>query len=201
MPHVQYPLDTTWTTRGRNVLFEAAMNRNQTYLYYVFMDDDFALGDPRQLIMGPWRRVESSLRSYRPAIAAIDNGWVPRIHFHAERQCSSEAAEFIGTVWFDAICNAFHYKAIRHILPYSRRGGPVKCQSSFEAKKYQTSTISKRLQLHSRYATPFDKGPRHTRPYFPCQVRQCHYTAMEDDGSNGTRLQLAYFMFTVCSIP
>ena len=120
MPHVQYLLDnsTTWTT-GRNVLFEAAMNRNQTYLYYVFMDDDFALGDPRQLIMGPWRRFESSLRSYEPAIAAIDNGWVPRIRdFHAERQCSGEAAEFIGTVWFDAICNAFHYKAIRHILPY-----------------------------------------------------------------------------------
>ena len=69
--------------------------------------------------MGPWRRFESSLRSYEPAIAAIDNGWVPRIRdFHAERQCSGEAAEFIGTVWFDAICNAFHYKAIRHILPY-----------------------------------------------------------------------------------
>ena len=120
MPHVQYLLDnrTTWTT-GRNVLFEAAMNRNQKYLYYVFMDDDFALGDPRHQLMGPWRRFESSLRSYEPAIAAIDHGWVPRIRdFHAERQCSGEAAEFIGTVWFDAICNAFHYKAIRHILPY-----------------------------------------------------------------------------------
>ena len=64
------------------------------YLYYVFMDDDFALGDPRQQLMGPWRRSESSLRSYEPAIAAIDNGWAPRIHnFHAERQCSGEAAD------------------------------------------------------------------------------------------------------------
>ena len=65
MPHVQYLLDnrTTWTT-GRNVLFEAAMNRSQTYLYYVFMDDDFALWDHKKQLMGPWRRFESS--SYDP---------------------------------------------------------------------------------------------------------------------------------------
>ena len=55
MPHVQYLLDnrTTWTT-GRNVLFEAAMNRNQTYLYYVFMDDDLIRsGRPQTSAHGP----------------------------------------------------------------------------------------------------------------------------------------------------
>ena len=119
-PHLQYLVNTssTWTT-GRNLLFEAAMQRKKTYLYYVFMDDDFAMGDPRQFPVGPWRRFEDSLRSLEPAVAAIDIGWLNTIRdFHVSRRCSGETAEFIGTVWFDAICNAFHYKAVRHILPY-----------------------------------------------------------------------------------
>ena len=118
--HLHYILNnnTTWTT-GRNLLFETAMERNKTYLYYVFMDDDITLEDPRRLPIGPWRRFENSLRSYEPAIAAIDPYLVPFIrNFHVDNQCSGETAEFIGTVWFDAILNAFHYKSIRHILPY-----------------------------------------------------------------------------------
>ena len=39
-------------------------------------------------------------------------------NFHVDSQCSGETAEFIGTVWFDAMFNAFHYKSIRHVLPY-----------------------------------------------------------------------------------
>ena len=115
--HLHYILNTstTWTT-GRNLLFETAMKRNKTYLYYVFMDDDIELGDPRRLPIGPWRRFENSLRSYEPAIAAVDPEMVKLIrNFHVDKQW---AAEFIGTVWFDAILNAFHYKSIRHILPY-----------------------------------------------------------------------------------
>ena len=164
MPHVQYLLDnrTTWTT-GRNALLEAAMNRNQTYLYYVFMDDDFTLGDPRQQPAGPWRRFENALRSYEPAVAAIDIGWVPKLRdFHVEKQCSGNAAEFIGTVWFDAICNAFHYKAIRHILPYD----PTFDQQTWWASQMSVIIRSEvlfrgQVVLHLEL---FGDNPKH-RPY------------------------------------
>ena len=172
MPHVQYLLDnsTTWTT-GRNVLFEAAMSRNQTYLYYVFMDDDFALGDPRQLPIGPWRRFENSLRSYEPAIAAIDNTLISPIrNFHVERQCSGEAAEFIGTVWFDAICNAFHYKAIRHILPYdptfdqqtwwaSQMSVIIRSEVLFRGQVVIHSELFGRNEQHRPYPRDFNFSP------------------------------------------
>ena len=60
----------------------------------------------------------------------------------------------------------------------SRRGGPVKCQSSFEARScledkwyYTWNCLAiianidhiQETQLHSSYATPYDKGLRHTR--------------------------------------
>eukprot|EP00731_Ephydatia_muelleri_P022279 Em0014g870a len=118
LPHVQYLLDksTTWTT-GRNVLFEAAINRNKTYLYYVFMDDDITLGDTSHA--NPWRKYESFLRTVQPAISCVDPEMVKMIRrFHVDHHCSGEGNGSVGTVWFDAIFNAFHYKAIRHILPY-----------------------------------------------------------------------------------
>lgn len=135
LPHVEYLWDpfTSWTT-GRNVLLEAAMKRNKTYLYYVFMDDDFSMYSRTNLPGGPWRRFESSLRAYEPAIAAVDEGWIPHIRkYHVNKQCSGETAEFIGTVWFDAICNAFHYKAIEYILPYD---------STFDQRTWWASQMS-----------------------------------------------------------
>eukprot|EP00731_Ephydatia_muelleri_P022283 Em0014g874a len=118
MPHVQYLLDksTTWTT-GRNLLFEAAMNRSKTYLYYVFMDDDIYLEDTNHA--NPWRKYESFLRTFQPAISCVDPEMAQKVRsFHVDHHCSGEGNSSIGTVWFDAIFDAFHYKAIRHILPY-----------------------------------------------------------------------------------
>ena len=44
LPHVEYIFNssTTWTT-GRNLLLEVAMLRRETYLYYIFLDDDIVL--------------------------------------------------------------------------------------------------------------------------------------------------------------
>ena len=120
--HVQYFLnsDTTWTT-GRNLLFEAAMNRNKNYLYYIFMDDDIVLIDFKN--SNPWRKFEAFLRSVEPAIAAVDlvqdNNFLKMVRdVHRDRQCSREEEDYISCVWFDAIFNAFHYSAVHRILPY-----------------------------------------------------------------------------------
>ncbi|KAL5484047.1 hypothetical protein EMCRGX_G020478 [Ephydatia muelleri] len=119
--HIQYFLNstTTWTT-GRNFLFEAAMNRNKIYLYYIFMDDDVVLIDLKN--SNPWRKFEAFLRSVEPAIAAVDlindNNFLQMVrNVHRDRQCSREE-DYIACVWFDAIFNAFHYNAVHRILPY-----------------------------------------------------------------------------------
>ena len=121
------------------------------------------------------------------------------------------------------VCNAFHYKAIRHILPYD----PMFDRQTWWASQMSVIIRSEvlfrgQVVLHTEL---FGDNPKH-RPYprdfnftpdmlhhmtkdldtlvptFRARcANACHYTAMEDDGSNGTRLQLAYFMFTVCSIP
>ena len=128
LPHVQYLLNTTttWTT-GRNVLFESAMNRNRTYLYYIFLDDDVILLNAARgtTLVNPWRRFERFLRSVEPAIAAVDllttQHTVEKIlKSRHEKGCALIASEveYIACLWYDAIFNAFHYKAVGHILPY-----------------------------------------------------------------------------------
>ena len=118
--HIQYILNsaTTWST-GRNFLFESAMHRKKTYLYYIFMDDDIVLSDIKQA--NPWRKFEAFLRSVEPAIAAIDltqdNNLQMIRNIHRDRQCSREDV-YMSSVWFDAIFNAFHYNAVHRILPY-----------------------------------------------------------------------------------
>ena len=72
--------------------------------------------------------------------------------------CSVNAAEFNGTVWFDAICNAFHYKAIRHILPYD----PTFDQQTWWAS--QMSVIIRSEVLFRGHMELFGDNPKH-RPY------------------------------------
>ena len=95
------------------------MNKTKIYLYYIFMDDDIVLSDLKQA--NPWRKFEAFLRSVEPAIAAIDltqdNNLQKIRNVHRDRQCSREE-DYIACVWFDAIFNAFHYNAVRHVLPY-----------------------------------------------------------------------------------
>ncbi|KAL5474614.1 hypothetical protein EMCRGX_G026586 [Ephydatia muelleri] len=138
MPHVQYLLNTStiWST-GRNVLFEAAMNRNKTYLYYLFMDDDIYLGDINQT--NPWRKFENFLRSVEPAIGCVDQGWVARMRiFHADNKCSGDGKGYIGGMWIDANFNAFHYKAVQHILPY---------ESKFDRQTWWASHLSAMIRM------------------------------------------------------
>ena len=123
LPHVEYILDTstTWTT-GRNLLFETAMKRNTTYLYYIFMDDDVMVVDNNNA--EAWRRFEGFLQSVEPAVVGLDlpgQNFAERIHqIHKDRSCFREDLEYVymAGLWYDAMVNAFHHKAVKYLLPY-----------------------------------------------------------------------------------
>eukprot|EP00731_Ephydatia_muelleri_P022058 Em0014g649a len=122
LSHVEYVFDasTTWTT-GRNLLFTLAMKRNITYLYYIFMDDDATAKDIRTNALA-WRAFEGFLLSMEPAVMALD---LPGqdysenvLQIHKNRGCFITELEYVTGLWYDAMVNAFHYKAIKYLLPY-----------------------------------------------------------------------------------
>ena len=167
MPHMQYLLDTStiWST-GRNVLFEAAMKGNKTYLYYVFMDDDIYLGDVNKT--NPWRKFENFLRSVEPAMGCVDQGWVAKMRvFHAENKCSGDGNGYIGCMWVDANFNAFHYRAVRYILPYeskfdqqtwwaSHLAAMIRMEVLFRGQLAIHSELYSENRLHRPYAKSFN---------------------------------------------
>jgi hypothetical protein len=124
--HVKYisvNVPTSWSM-GRNLLLEGAMKRSEKYLYYIFMDDDIDLqAKVQDNQTNPWRVFEDFLRRVEPAVGAVDmnqNQWVSHT-FQARRAygCGFDVMpEYMTVVKFDAAFNAFHYKAVEHILPY-----------------------------------------------------------------------------------
>ena len=129
LPHAKYIFNSsaTWTT-GRSLLYTTAISRQEQYLYYVFMDDDVQLFEKDgKSGINPWRWFESLLNRIEPPLAAADNpDWRLIDHVHERRQINCTLVpstdEYFPAVWFDAIFNAMHYKAVRHImgtvLPY-----------------------------------------------------------------------------------
>ena len=123
LSHVEYIFNssTTWTT-GRNILYETAMKRQNAYLYYIFMDDDVSVIDSKEGVLA-WRKFEEFLTSVQPAVAALDlpgQDYAQRaIKIHRSKRCSCEEAHYTGTLWYDAMINAFHFKAVQHLLPYN----------------------------------------------------------------------------------
>ncbi len=125
LPHVEYLFNksTTWTT-GRNLLFHSKIhNRSEGYLYFIMMDDDI---EPRwtKTAKGrntnPWRSFEEFIMRVQPAVAALDlreKFLNAKLELRKLNNCSTEL-EYIPTVGYDAAFNAFHYKAIEHLLPY-----------------------------------------------------------------------------------
>ncbi|XP_078384184.1 uncharacterized protein LOC144666668 [Oculina patagonica] len=127
--HISYLFDpNTLFASGRNVLFFAAMDRRPGYHYYIFLDDDTTLKynnfTPANMTkMSPFRAVEKWLLDYEPAVGVLDYA----IHHGASVMLKNrryfcginETSLVLPTVFFDAIFNAYHHKAIEHILPYT----------------------------------------------------------------------------------
>jgi hypothetical protein len=100
------------------------MKRSKKYLYYIFMDDDIDLEEKvKNNLTNPWRAFEDFLGRVKPAVGAVDtntNQWVPKT-YEARRVhgCGLHAMpEYMTAVYYDAAFNAFHYNAVKHILPY-----------------------------------------------------------------------------------
>ena len=129
LPHVTYLFDpNTLFASGRNVLFFAAMDRRPGYHYYIFVNDDTVLKynsfTPTNMTkMSPYRAMEKWLLDYEPAVGVLDyavhHGASTVIRKRRDVCGINETASLVlPTVFFDAIFNAFHYKAVEHILPY-----------------------------------------------------------------------------------
>lgn len=123
---------TSWGG-GRNVLYEAAMKREQIYLYFILMDDDIVLTDhlasERDSKGSPWRKFEEFLARVEPAAAAVDisdKHWLQRAakgrkYLNCQSVVNASSAEYLSVADYDAAFNAFHNKSIRHILPYTSK--------------------------------------------------------------------------------
>ena len=129
-PHIEYIFNssTTWAT-GRNLLYEVAQRRTEKYLYYIFMDDDVHLSNKTKTktTTDSWRKFENFLKRIEPAVGVVDQDsgcrYLPVVYkARKDRGCKlEEGAEYVPTPRFDACFNAFHYKAVNHILPYTRK--------------------------------------------------------------------------------
>ena len=126
--HITYLFDSnTLFASGRNVLFFAAMDRRPGYHYYIFINDDTILKynefTPANMTkMSPFRAVEKWLLDYEPAVGVLDykqhHGASTVIKKRRDICGINETTLVLPTVYFDAIFNAFHLKAVEHVLPY-----------------------------------------------------------------------------------
>ncbi|KAL9979864.1 hypothetical protein ACROYT_G017588 [Oculina patagonica] len=116
----------SWTL-GRNILYFVARERIPGYNYYIFLDDDVDLQfnsfTPQGMkMLTPFRAFEEWLLDYQPAVGVADMPYGQSASLILEKRrlkCGiNETPMVIPTVWFDAMFNAFHHKAIEHILPY-----------------------------------------------------------------------------------
>ena len=125
-PHISYVFDkeSTWTT-GRNLLYFVAIERIRHYHYYIFLDDDVDLGfnsfSSQQIKrLTPLRAFEQWLLEDEPAVGVANYKHTSKTLLKRKRLiCGvSEPSLVVPVVRFDALFNAFHHKAIKHILPF-----------------------------------------------------------------------------------
>ena len=168
LPHVEYVFNssTTWTT-GRNLLCDLAMKRNEIYHYYIFMDDDVELYiiKEKNKTQNPWRAFGSSLKSVEPAVGILDPiNVLQKLYKHRKAyNCTLNGThEYIPIVYFHPALNAFHYKVIQHILPYSARFDnitwwyshfdiDIKCELMFRGQVVQHTNIMIKNTKHRKY--------------------------------------------------
>ena len=126
--HITYLFDpNTLFASGRNVLFFAALDRRPGYHYYIFLNDDTFLEynefTPANMTkMSPFRAVEKWLLDYEPAVGVLDYkaffGASSLMKLRRELCGINESSLVLPTVMFDGLFNAFHHKAVEHVLPY-----------------------------------------------------------------------------------
>ena len=170
--HVSYLFDpsTGWAS-GRNVLFFAALDRRPGYHYYIFINDDTVLKynkftpvDMRR--MSPFRAVEKWLLDYEPAVGVLDyrfhNGANVVLTRRRELCGINETSLILPTVFFDAIFNAFHCKAVEHLLPYPTQ---YEHRNWFNINIYTVTTVEVKFPGQALLFAPVTAGNPIHRPY------------------------------------
>lgn len=132
-----YGKNTSWSS-GRNFLYHLALQRNKNYLYYVFLDEDieFVFTSNMTQDIGykkgtthPLEAFENFLLGYEPAIGLcnycsrcgklVENGsYIPALCCSPRPPAGNLPPILPATIAFDAAVNAFHTKAVQHLLPY-----------------------------------------------------------------------------------
>jgi hypothetical protein len=121
---------STWAS-GRNELFFAALQMNKDYQYYIFLDDDvklrFAASASKELMFqSPFRVFEQWLVDFEPVVGiphypSNEEKALP-LRYRKDNGCdfNDSYRTVLSTVHFDPLFNAFHRKALHHLLPYSQ---------------------------------------------------------------------------------
>ncbi|XP_058962654.1 uncharacterized protein [Pocillopora verrucosa] len=130
--------NTSWSS-GRNLLYHWALQRNRSYLYYVFLDEDIEFiftsnttqdRGYKEGTKHPLEAFENFLLDYEPAVGLCnycsrcgklaENGsyYVPALCCSPRPATGNLPPILPVTISFDAAVNAFHTKAVQHILPY-----------------------------------------------------------------------------------
>ena len=126
--HINYMFQPQSTIpSGRNLLYYAARTRKSGYHYYILLDDDVSLKfnrftPPEMKELQPFRVMEDWLLDYEPVVGVLnyDEHDGARVILERRRRiCGMNAtATVLPTILYDQLLNAYHYKAIDHILPY-----------------------------------------------------------------------------------
>ena len=168
--HVSYLFDpNTLFASGRNVLFFAAMDRRPGYHYYIFLNDDTTLvynkfAPAYMKTLSPFRAVETWLLDYEPVVGVLNykhHGANYILKFRNHVCGLNETSLVLPTVFYDALFNAYHYKAIEHILPYptqyergcvfcSNRQAMIAVEVKFGGQALLFAPVTGRNPLHRR---------------------------------------------------
>ena len=216
---------TTWTI-GRNILYEASQKRTTKYLYYIFLDDDVILDIKNSPLdygkshvpksINPWRKFEEFLLRVKPAVGIADSSGNQRVpiadNSRRNKNCSlPKDTEYVPSPRFDACFNAFHRKAINHLLPYlakfdksswwfAGRFIEAKCEVVFPGQVVIHTTIRAINKLHrdypKRFATLEDEALIYgeLEKTIPQKYRNC--SILREMRRNG--LKHAYVSSTFC---
>ncbi|XP_078380720.1 uncharacterized protein LOC144663582 [Oculina patagonica] len=170
--HVSYLFDpNTYFASGRNVLYFAAMERRPGYHYYIFINDDTVLKYNRftpiaMKKLSPFRAVEKWLLDYEPAVGVLN--YVPHdgagIVLQRRRDLCGikDNSLVLPTVFFDAIFNAFHHKAVQHILPYQTQYEP---EYMFSSNRHTTIVVEVKFGGQALLFAPVTAGNPLHREY------------------------------------
>ena len=124
--HISYVFakESTWTT-GRNLFYFVAIERIRHYQYYIFLNDDvdlafnsFSSQEIKRLT--PFRAFEQWLLDDEPAVGLVDYADLGKTLLKIRQVIcnTTESTVVVPAIWFDALFNAFHHQAIKHILPF-----------------------------------------------------------------------------------